>query len=76
MYSGEINLKGEVTEIGGLEEKLCAAKRAGALLVLVPKENERDLIKISKRYPSLIDDNFQIKIIETFDDVIAGQVID
>jgi ATP-dependent Lon protease len=71
--TGEINLRGEVTEIGGLEEKLCAAKKAGAKLVLVPKENEKDLIKITKRYPSLINDknpSFQIKIIETFDDVI------
>jgi len=34
--TGEINLRGEVSEIGGLEEKLSAAKRGGATLVLVP----------------------------------------
>ena len=60
--TGEINLKGEVTEIGGLEEKLCAAKRAGALLVLVPKENERDLIKINNFINSQQLDIFSNKL--------------
>ena len=68
--TGEMNLRGEVTEIGGLEEKLNAAKRAGAKLVLIPFENEMDLIEINKRYPQLIDTNFQIKCVKSFDEVI------
>lgn len=73
--TGEINLRGEVSEIGGLEEKLSAAKRAGATLVLVPQENEMDLIEIKKRYPTLIDSHFQIKYVETFDDVIRHSLL-
>ena len=68
--TGEMNLRGDVTEIGGLEEKLNAAKRGGAKLVLIPFENEMDLIEIKKRYPQLIDTEFQIKCVKTFDEVI------
>ena len=68
--TGEINLRGEVTEIGGLEEKLSAAKLGGATLVLIPRENEMDLIEIKKRYPNLIDDNFVVQSVNSFDKVI------
>jgi len=68
--TGEINLRGEVTEIGGLEEKLCAAKRAGAKLVLIPQENSINLIEIKKRYPTLIDREFEIKCVNSFEEVI------
>jgi len=73
--TGEINLRGEVSEIGGLEEKLSAAKRGGATLVLVPIENSINLIEIKKRYPNLIDNNFDIKYIKTFDEVIKYSLI-
>jgi ATP-dependent Lon protease len=69
--TGEINLKGKVTKIGGLEEKLQGAKLAGVKLALVPKENEKDLIKIKERNNNLLDDNFEVKIIENFDDVMS-----
>jgi ATP-dependent Lon protease len=41
--TGEVNLRGEVLPIGGLNEKLLAAKRAGIICVLIPKDNERDI---------------------------------
>jgi ATP-dependent Lon protease len=41
--TGEVNLRGEVLPIGGLNEKLLAAKRAGISCVLIPKDNERDI---------------------------------
>ena len=68
--TGEINLKGEVTTIGGLEEKLQGAKKAGVKLVLIPKGNEKDLVKIKKRNNNLLCDNFVVKIINNFDDVL------
>ena len=46
--TGEISLRGRVLPIGGLKEKLLAAKQAGMKLVLIPKENERDLAEISE----------------------------
>lgn len=45
--TGEITLRGNVLPIGGLKEKLLAAKMAGIEKVLVPKENEKDVMEIS-----------------------------
>jgi len=44
--TGEITLLGEVLPIGGLNEKLLAAQRGGIKTVLIPKENEKDLVEI------------------------------
>ena len=44
--TGEITLRGEVLPIGGLREKLLAARRAGIRTVIIPRKNERDLVKI------------------------------
>ncbi|MCP5064322.1 MAG: endopeptidase La [Ignavibacteriae bacterium] len=44
--TGEINLRGNVLPIGGLNEKLLAAKRNGITTVIIPKENEKDLAEI------------------------------
>ncbi|MGZ3736783.1 MAG: endopeptidase La [Bdellovibrionota bacterium] len=46
--TGEITLRGRVLPIGGLKEKLIAARLGGADTVIIPKENEKDLAKISK----------------------------
>ena len=47
--TGEITLRGHVLAIGGLNEKLLAAKRAGVRKVLIPAENERELSEINER---------------------------
>lgn len=44
--TGEITLRGKVLAIGGLNEKLLAARRSGIKTVLIPKDNEKDLIEI------------------------------
>jgi ATP-dependent Lon protease len=46
--TGEITLRGRVLAIGGLKEKLIAAKLGGADTIIIPKENEKDLAKIGK----------------------------
>ena len=45
--TGEITLRGRVLPIGGLKEKLLAAKNAGVKTVCIPKKNEKDLEEIS-----------------------------
>ncbi|MBK1629150.1 endopeptidase La [Thiohalocapsa halophila] len=53
--TGEITLRGEVLPIGGLKEKLLAAHRGGIETVLIPHENERDLIEIPKNIKQRLD---------------------
>ena len=50
--TGEITLRGKVLPIGGLKEKLLAALRGGITTVLIPKENEKDLLDIPKNVKS------------------------
>jgi len=68
--TGEINLKGNITAIGGLEEKIFGAKKSGAELVLCPKENIKDLTEIKEKFPNLIDENFSVKIVENIQDIL------
>ena len=68
--TGEINLEGNITEIGGLEQKLEAAKKAGVKLAMIPKQNMKDLRKINERNDKLIDNTFKIIAVETFNDIL------
>lgn len=52
--TGEVNLRGRVLPIGGLKEKLLAAKEAGIATVFIPKQNERDIHEIDKE-PEILD---------------------
>ena len=73
--TGEINLEGNVTAIGGLEEKLEGAKRAGVKLALIPRENLKHLEKIKERNVTLLDDQFEVRLIENFNDVIVNALL-
>jgi ATP-dependent Lon protease len=53
--TGEITLRGKVLPIGGLKEKLLAAHRAGMRLVIIPSENEKDLVDIPKNIVRKLD---------------------
>jgi len=68
--TGEIELTGKITKIGGLNFKLFGAKKAGVKLVYVPKENETDLNEIIVQNPLLIDDNFKVKLFDYIDEII------
>ena len=64
--TGEITLRGEVLPIGGLKEKLLAAHRGGVKTVIIPEENERDLVDIPKN----IKQNLDIKPVRWIDEVL------
>ena len=68
--TGEVELTGRITKIGGLNFKLIGSKKAGVKLVFVPKENLKDLEEIKTKYPTLIDENFVVKTFEYIDEII------
>jgi ATP-dependent Lon protease len=64
--TGEITLRGEILPIGGLKEKLLAAHRGGIKTVLIPDENQKDLVEI----PDNIKGNLEIKAVKWIDEVL------
>ena len=64
--TGEITLRGEILPIGGLKEKLLAAHRGGISTVLIPHENEKDLVEIPKN----IKDKLTIVPVKWIDQVL------
>ena len=69
--TGEITLRGRVLEIGGLKEKILAAKEAGMKTVLIPEGNEKDIEEFDKEITSGID----IIPVEKMDDVLKQALI-
>ncbi|MDA9615147.1 endopeptidase La [Pseudomonadota bacterium] len=69
--TGEITLHGQVTKIGGLKEKLLAAKRGGIKRVIIPEENAADIREI----PSQITHALEIIPVRWVDEVIAQALI-
>jgi endopeptidase La len=68
--TGEIELTGKITKIGGLDFKLIGAKKAGIKLVFIPLENKEDLDEIKEKYKLLIDDDFKVEPVEYLTDLI------
>ncbi len=64
--TGEVTLTGQVLPIGGLKEKLLAAHRAGIKTVLIPKDNEKDLVEIPKK----VKEDIKIISVDTADEVV------
>ena len=64
--TGEVTVTGQVLPIGGLKEKLLAAHRAGIKHVIIPKDNEKDLVDI----PQKIKDEIKLTPVETADEVL------
>jgi ATP-dependent Lon protease len=69
--TGEITLRGRVLPIGGLKEKILAAKNAGIKTVLVPKKNEKDVDEISTE----IKKGIEIVFVENMEQVIAQALV-
>jgi len=70
--TGEVNLRGNVTEIGGLKEKLLAAHRGGIKKALIPQDNEKDLPEI----PANVKKGIEIIPVRTIDEVLAHALLE
>ena len=64
--TGEVTITGQVLQIGGLKEKLLAAHRAGIKHVLIPKDNEKDLVDVPKK----VKEDIKITPVKIVDDVL------
>ena len=69
--TGEVTLRGNVLQIGGLKEKLLAAHRAGIKKVLIPADNEKDLVEI----PKTIIKSIEIVSVKSVDEVLKHALI-
>jgi ATP-dependent Lon protease len=68
--TGEITLRGNILPVGGIKEKILAARRAGIKKVLLPKRNEQDLKEIYDK----IKNDIEVVFIETIDDAIREAI--
>ena len=65
--TGEITLRGKVLPIGGVKEKLLAAHRFGIDTIILPKDNEKDLVEL----PEDVRESLNINLVETIDEVLS-----
>ena len=64
--TGEITLRGKVLPVGGIKEKVLAARRAGITDIVLPKQNERDLLDV----PQVLRDQLRYHLVENADEVL------
>ena len=64
--TGEVTLTGRVLPVGGVREKVLAARRAGIRVVLIPRHNEKDLIEL----PKDVKADMTFLSVDTLDDVV------
>ena len=69
--TGEITLRGMVLPVGGIKEKVLAAKRAGIETIIMPEKNRKDLEEIPKK--NIKDINFQF--VTDVDEVIDFAIV-
>ena len=68
--TGEVTLTGLVLPIGGVKEKVLAARRAGMQRVILPKENEKDL----RELPDHVRAEMEFVLVERIEDVLATAI--
>jgi ATP-dependent Lon protease len=70
--TGEITLRGHVLPIGGLKEKILAARRAGIDTILCPKLNKKELDEV----PAHLRRGLSVRLVETVDEVLALALVE
>jgi len=70
--TGEITLRGKVLPVGGIKEKVLAARRAGIKMVILPRRNERDLDDV----PPELREEMETVFVDTVDEVLAHALRD
>ncbi|MFN3950790.1 MAG: endopeptidase La [Thermaurantimonas sp.] len=74
--TGEITLRGKVLPVGGIKEKILAAKRSGISDIILCKENEKDILEIEKEYISGLNFHFVTKMSEVIELALTDEIVD
>jgi ATP-dependent Lon protease len=72
--TGEITLRGKVIPVGGIKEKVLAAKRAGITKIILPEKNKKDLLDIKESYLTGIEFAFVKSIADVVDTALVKKV--
>lgn len=70
--TGEITLRGRVLPVGGIKEKILAARRAGIKTIILPRDNKKDLDEI----PLKVKGKIQFILVDHMDEVLAAALLD
>ena len=74
--TGEITLRGKVLPVGGIKEKILAAKRAGITDIIMRQDNKRDIDEINSQYVDGLTFHFVDCVEEVFKIAIPGELVD
>lgn len=74
--TGEITLRGKVLPVGGIKEKILAAKRAGITDIVMSKENEKDILEINEKYTLGVNFHFVEDISQVLDFAITSEQVE
>ena len=74
--SGEITLRGKVLPVGGIKEKILAAKRAGIKEIILCKENEKDILEIKSNYLKGLHFSYVSNMMEVIDLAMTKQKVE
>ena len=74
--SGEITLRGKVLPVGGIKEKILAAKRAGIKEIILCKENEKDILEIKSDYLKGLKFNYVTEMMDVINLALTTQKVD
>ena len=73
--TGEITLRGKILPVGGIKEKILAAKRAGITDIIISNENRKDIENISEKYISDLNFHYVSTVMEVVKIAITDEIV-
>ena len=74
--TGEITLRGKVLPVGGIKEKILAAKRAGITDIVMCQENEKDILEIPEKYRNGVTFHYVENVQQVWDFALTDELVD
>jgi ATP-dependent Lon protease len=74
--TGEITLRGKVLPVGGIKEKILAAKRAGITDIVMCQENEKDILEIPEMYLKGVQFHYVENVQDVWNFALSDEIVD